>query len=198
LAPRISRRTLVVSSVTAAFALCAPEVWPQGRTLGHITQPGRSSVGYSSDFSDELHLSRDYTLECAEAMPEAKYFFRPVPEMRTFGQQLVHIAEAMRTLFEVFVEGKSAPSSVVSEAGKELVRSKMDAIMGLRDAFDYVDRGSTRLSDSLLQARIQFLNNREVSKGHVLRYVLDHTTHHRGQAVVYMRLNAITPPKYRA
>jgi uncharacterized damage-inducible protein DinB len=196
--PRISRRALVISSVTAALGMCAPELWPQGRTLGHITQPGRSAVGYSSDFSDELRLSRAYTLECAEAMPEAKYFFRPVPEVRTFGQQMVHIAESMRSVYEVFVEGKSAPTSVLSEAGKELVRSKMDVIIGLRDSFEYVDRASTRLSDSILQAHVQFLNNREVSKGRVLSFLLDHTTHHRAQTIVYMRLNGVVPPKYRA
>jgi len=196
--PRISRRALVISSVTAALGMCAPELWPQGRTLGHITQPGRSSVGYNSDFADELRLSRAYTLECAEAMPEAKYFFRPVPEVRTFGQQMVHIAETMRGVYEIFIEGKNAPTSALSEAGKELVRSKVDTIIALRDAFDYVDQGSIRLSDSILQARVQFLESRQVTRGRVLSYLLDHTTHHRGETVVYMRLNGITPPKYRA
>lgn len=196
--PRISRRALMISSVTAALGMCAPELWPQGRTLGHITQPGRSSAGYSSDFSDALRLSRAYTLECAEAMPEAKYFFRPVPEVRTFGQQMVHIAESMRSVYEVFVEGRASPTAALSEAGKELVRSKVDVVIGLRDSFDYVDRACTKLSDSVLETRVQFLNNREVSKGRVLAFLLDHTTHHRGQTIVYMRLNGIVPPRYRA
>ena len=195
---RISRRALLISSVTAALGMCAPELWPQGRTLGHITQPGRPTVGYTLDLSDELRISRAYTLECAEAMTEAKYFFRPVPEERTFGQQMVHISESLRGLFEIFVEGKTAPSSALSEAGKELVRSKTDVIIGLRDSYDYVEQGCTRLNDGILQARVQFLNNREVSKGRVLRFLLDHTTHHRGQTIVYMRLNGLTPPKYRA
>ena len=196
--PCISRRTLMISSVTAALGMCVPELWPQGRTLGHITQPGRPGAAYGSDFSDEIRLSRAYTLECAEAMPEAKYFFRPVPEVRTFGQQMVHIAESMRSLYELFIEGKSSPTATLSEAGKELVRSKMDVVIALRDSFDYLDHASARLNDSVLQARVQFLNNREASKGRVLRFLLDHTTHHRGQTIVYMRLNGIVPPKYRA
>jgi uncharacterized damage-inducible protein DinB len=178
--------------------MCAPELWAQGRTLGHITQPGRPSVGYTSDFTDELRLSRAYTLECADAMPEAKYFYRPVPEVRTFGQQMVHIAESLRSIYEVFIEGKTTPTAPLSEAGKELVRSKIDVLLSLRDAFDYIDKGSTKLTDGLLQAHVQFIENRQATRARILNYLLDHTTHHRAQTLVYMRLNGVTPPKYRA
>jgi uncharacterized damage-inducible protein DinB len=196
---RISRRGLVQSSVAAALALCVPEVWGQGRGLGHIAgQTPRPSGNFLAEFADEVRLSHAYTVECAEAMPEAKYFFRPVPEVRTFGQQMVHIGESVRGLYEVFLEGKNSPSGTLSEAGQELVRSKADVLLGLRDSFDYVEKAAARLNDANLETRVAFLNNREFSHRRVLHFILDHATHHRGQCIVYMRINGVRPPQYRA
>ncbi len=42
------------------------------------------------------------------------------------------------------------------------------------------------------------LGGKEMSKRRVLRYLLDHTTHHRGQVIVHMRLAGLRPPQYRA
>jgi len=194
----VSRRLLIRSTAFAALAGCLPPLWAQlrqGRDSRQNSLPSRGSV---AEFGDELRLSHSYTVDCAGLMPEERYLFRPVPEERTFGQQMVHVAESLRGVFEVFVEGKVSPTTALSEAGKEPVRSKADVIARLRDSFDYVERAVASLIDSTLLVRVQFLENREFSRQRVLRFILDHTTHHRGQAIVYMRLNGVRPPQYRA
>ncbi len=195
----ITRRSLVQSSAAAVLGLCAPQLWGQARTLGHAPAQTvtRAPSGFLFDFADQARLSRAYTLECAQTMPEAKYFFRPVPEERTFGQQMVHVAESWRGIYEMFIDGKEA-SVTLSEAGQELVKSKGDVLAQLRDSFDFVDRAVARLSDAALEVRVQFIDNREVVRRRVLEFMLDHTTHHRAQCVVYMRINGVRPPVYRA
>ncbi len=196
----LSRRALRRASVLGLVAGCAPAMWPQSERGGY-PRPGlrRGPTADSvSEFMDEISLARTCAVECAEAMPEQLYSFRPVAEERTFGQQMVHIAESVRSLFEVFVQDKTQPTVTFSEAGKETVKSKADVVALMRESFTYVHRGAADLTDVDLDLRVQFLENRPFSKGRVVRFLLDHATYHRGESAVYMRLNGIRPPRYRA
>jgi uncharacterized damage-inducible protein DinB len=196
----ISRRVLLRTAVLGLVAGCAPAMWPQSERGGY-PRPGlrRGPTADSvSELMDEISLARACAVECAEAMPEDHYGFRPVAEERSFGQQMVHIAESVRSLFEVFVQDKAQPTLLFSEAGKEVVRSRADVVTLLRESFTYVHRGAADLTDVDLDLRVQFLENRPFSKGRVVRFLLDHATYHRGESAVYMRMNGIRPPRYRA
>jgi uncharacterized damage-inducible protein DinB len=198
----LSRRTLMRSSLVAAFASCLPELWARPAVPGPATARTAAGAGaqiqFIPEFLDELKLSRAYTLECAQAMPGEKYEFRPVPEVRTFGQQMVHLSEAVPGLYELFIEGKKAPTHPFSEGGKEPTLSKEEIIARLGMGFDYVERAAGKLNASALRQTTTIFGGKVISKHRMLRFLLDHTTHHRGQTVVYLRLNHIQPPLYRA
>ncbi len=130
-------------------------------------------------------------------MPEEKYSFRPVPEVRSFGQQMVHIAEANGSIMEWHVEGKKNPSWPYSGDGKERVTSKADVIVQLNASYDYIQKGLSQMTDERLQDLLQ-TEAGELSRHWGLHLILDHATHHRGQIVVYLRLNGIRPPEYRS
>jgi uncharacterized damage-inducible protein DinB len=196
----LSRRALLRTSVLGLVAGCAPRLWAQSERGGY-PRPGQRrgpTADSVSELMDEISQARACTVECAEAMPEQHYGFRPVAEERTFGQQMVHIAESVRSLFEVFVQDKAQPTLLFSEAGKEVVKSRADVVTLLRESFTYVHRGAADLTDVDLDLRVQFLENRPFSKGRVVRFLLDHATYHRGESAVYMRLNGARPPRYRA
>ena len=196
----LSRRALMRSSLVAAFASCLPELWAQRPAADPVgARPAAGAqIQFIPEFLDELKLSRAYTLECAHAMPGEKYEFRPVPEVRSFGQQMVHISEAVSGLYELFVEGKKAPTHPFSEGGQEPVLSKEEIIARLGLGFDYVERAAAKLRASALREPTKIFGGKVISKHRMLRFLLDHTTHHRGQTVVYLRLNHIQPPLYRA
>jgi uncharacterized damage-inducible protein DinB len=195
----VSRRALLRASLVSLVAGCAPAVWAQER--GGYPRPGLRrgpTADAVSEIMDEVSLARACSVECAETMPEQHYGFRPVAEERSFGQQMVHIAESVRGLFEVFIQDKAQPTFTFSEAGKESVKSKADVLEQLREAFTYVHRGTAEMTDVDLEMRVQFLENRPFSKGRVVHFLLDHATYHRGQSAIYMRMNGIRPPHYRA
>jgi len=198
----LTRRAVMRTSLVAAFASCLPELWAQRPTADRVAVRPAAGAGaqiqFIPEFLDELKLSRAYTLECAHAMPAEKYEFRPVPEVRSFGQQMVHLSEAMPGLFELFIEGKKAPTHPFSEGGREPVLSKEEIIARLGVGFDYVERAAAKLNPSVLRQTTKTFGGKVVSKHRMLRFLLDHTTHHRGQTVVYLRLNHIQPPLYRA
>ncbi len=155
-----------------------------------------STRGVIEELLEELRQSRAYTLESAMAMPEDKYSFRPVPEVRSFGQQLVHIAEANGSIMEWHVEAKKNPSWPYSGGG-ERVTSKADVIVQLNASYDYIERGLSHMTDATLRDRVKAEDGEEFSRQWGLHLILDHATHHRGQVVVYLRMNGIKPPEYR-
>ena len=162
-----------------------------------MPETGSSTRVIMEEFLEAVRQSRAYTLECAMAMPEDRYNFRPVPEVRSFGQQLVHIAEANGAIMEWHVEAKKNPSWPYSGDGKERVTSKADVIAQLNAAYDYVEKGLSQITDDMLPDRIK-TEEGEFSRQWGLHLILDHATHHRGQVVVYLRMNGIKPPEYRA
>lgn len=191
----VNRRAVLQSAALAAIAGCLPEM--EAQTLKPSARGG-AGASVVTDFLDEVRQSRAYTLECAQAMPEDRYGFRPVPDTRTFGQQMVHLAESFPGLYELFIEGKTAPTHTFSEAGKEQVGSKEEVLRRLNEGFGYVERAALRLKVKPLEEVIQGVGGREMTKRRALRFLLDHTTHHRGQAVIYLRMCGIRPPQYRA
>ena len=198
--PSFSRRSVIKSSPLAAIALCMPETWlraARAHTSAEMPETGSSARAVIEEFLEEVRQSRAYTIECALTMPEDKYNFRPVPEVRSFGQQLVHIAEANGAIMEWHVEAKKNPSWPYSGDGKERVTSKADVIAQLNASYDYIQKGLSQMTDDMLRDRVKAENGAEFSKQWGLHLMLDHATHHRGQVVVYLRMNGIKPPEYR-
>ncbi len=195
-----SRRTIIRGSPLAAISLCMPEIWMQAKRTDaspRMPETGSPTRAVIEQIVEEVRQSRAYTVECAMAMPEDKFNFRPVPEVRSFGQQLVHIAQANGSIMEWHVEGKKNPSWPYSGDGKELVTSKADVIAQLNASYDYIEKGLSQMTDERLQDRIK-TEMGELTKYWGLHLILDHATHHRGQGVVYLRINGIKPPEYRA
>ncbi len=194
-----SRRIVIKSSPLAAMALCMPELWAQAvrqNTSPEVPRTRPSARVVIEELLERVRQSRAYTIECAMAMPEDKYDFRPVPEVRSFGQQLVHIAEANGSIMEWHVEGKKKPSWPYSGNGKERVTSKADVTAQLNASYDYIQKGLSQMTDAMLWDRIK-AGEIEQSRQWGLNLILDHATHHRGQIVVYLRLKGIKPPEYR-
>lgn len=47
----------------------------------------------SADLKKDYRTIRDYFIKAAEKMPEANYGFKPSPDVRSFGQQVAHVAD---------------------------------------------------------------------------------------------------------
>ena len=192
-----SRRSFVKHSPLAAIAVCMPEVWSQAAESVLLPQKPKLDGpmrGLLNDFLDSLRDSRSYIIECAQAMPEEKYSFRPVPEVRSFGQQMVHIAETNAAIMEARVEEKKVRMHHCCGYSKEKVTSKADVIAQLNESYDYVEKGASQMTDEMLRARTKINDETDVSKLWGLHMIHSHAAHHGGQIDVYLRLNVITPP----
>jgi uncharacterized damage-inducible protein DinB len=122
--------------------------------------------------------SKAYTIAIAQQMPEADYGFRPNSEEMTFKEQLMHIA-GMNDYFMSRITGVKAP--LVRPATLD----KASVIRALNDSFDYAIKTIGSLTPEQAEKNIE-----------TLLLAMDHTTHHRGQCVVYLRARGIKPADY--
>jgi uncharacterized damage-inducible protein DinB len=134
---------------------------------------------------------KEYTLAVLEAMPDEAFDSKPNPAQRTFGEQLVHLGRANAAYFTAF--GLLPAPEPPKGADKETVRKYVTA------SFDYVTAVLEKITEKdLLRTDLGSPPRYPAHSGTDLCLrAYTHTAHHRGQAVVYLRVRGITPPAWK-
>ncbi|GLR17289.1 hypothetical protein GCM10007940_19040 [Portibacter lacus] len=146
---------------------------------------------YKSNFLKKWDNAAAYTIECAEAMPEDKYDYKPTPESRTFKGQLLHMVSNMMWLSTEYLEGVAYHENL-----KEIDPSKDQMLTILRETFKLSRQAVEDLPDHKMRDVVNFFAGpMEIQQ--IMMLMTDHMTHHRGQILVYMRMNDVKAPKYR-
>jgi uncharacterized damage-inducible protein DinB len=141
-------------------------------------------------FVKHLTTSRDFTIKVAEAMPAADYDFKLTPPQMSFGGQLVHLSQGLSYFLSAFSGEKPNP-------GEPKSKSKEDVIAFVRMSFDNAISEVSKLTPE--QIAKTYHSEEGTSTGlELLMGALDHTTHHRASAEMYLRAKGITPPEYQS
>lgn len=162
-----------------------------------------SGKDFRSYFTQVLKHSKEYTLEVANAMPEQDYRYRPTPEVRTFGEQMAHIGMSASSILHRFIKGdqnKSMSMEKRKELEQSIGKNKAQVIELITNSFDDAIKTLEKMSDEDLQKTFIFEyapDKPELTKEEGFLILRDHITHHRGQAIIYLREKGITPPTYR-
>lgn len=163
--------------------------------LGRLRASGAEPTkNFSADFGADWEVAKAYTLEVAEALPAEKYGFKPTPEMRTFGELLVHLAWGIYG-FSASLGGEPQRP----EAGKPpATPTKENILPYMKAAFDYATEAIAALPDAHLKETVSLFRGRlTVTREKLCHLMRDHTTHHRAYGLPYLRLCGVTPPEYR-
>ena len=128
--------------------------------------------------SATLQNSRTYTLAVAEAMPADAWNFKPKGAGWNFRELLHHIAYGIQWWEANYIIGKETPWDPPPAKNNK------------QEVIDYLNKAYDALAVTVNQ---QKLTDKAVQGFHA---TIDHITHHRGQAVVYLRCHGITPPEY--
>lgn len=174
---------LSLTRPSSAFALLALTLFASACSSG----PSASSD--VSIILSHFKTSKDFTLKVADQMPEADYDFKLTPPQMSFAQQMVHLSQG----FDEFL----APFS------GDKFNSGKPASMCKADVLDFVKKSFDSAID-----RVSKLTPEQVSKSYtgeggsqtgldLLLGMLDHTTHHRASAEMYLRAKGITPTPYQ-
>ena len=131
----------------------------------------------------------------AEAMPADKYGFAPsdgkFTGVRTFAQQLTHVAEAQYFFFGAFgVKPAFDPKSLDKLTGKD------EIIKALKDSFEFAKKATDTMTAQNAFESIQQRDGTN-TRASIVAFSLAHTNDHYGQMIVYLRMNGVVPPGSR-
>jgi uncharacterized damage-inducible protein DinB len=146
----------------------------------------------SQDFQiAEWERAKVYTKEYLDAMPADGYNFKPTPEMRSFAEQMDHLADANFAMAAA-ASGKKSP--MTGSAEKMTDQSKESVSKIVMDSYDFVIAAikATPVTDYGKSIK---LFGRDTTSGTAFDKAFEHQTHHRGQTTVYIRLKGVKPPQ---
>jgi uncharacterized damage-inducible protein DinB len=141
----------------------------------------------------EWERSKAYTKEYLDAMPESGYTLKPTPEMRSFAEQNLHLADANYGLVSAALAIKSP--FALGEWEKTGDKSKAAVTRIVLASYDFVIGQIKKLSDAQLDEPVKMLGSFDMSKRIALAKAIEHQAHHRGQTTVYLRLAGVRPPQ---
>jgi uncharacterized damage-inducible protein DinB len=164
--------------------------------LSIVTQPIFAQENdFIKEYLERLEKSKDYLILVAEIMPEDKYEFKATPESMSFAENLMHIAWAMDWHSQSLMGGREARDWDTDTELKVKRKSKKEMVSKVTETFDKTIEFISNFDQSRLQERLDYFGA-DRTKRQILLLLADHITHHRGQMLVYLRLNGLTPPRY--
>ncbi|MGH8458946.1 MAG: DinB family protein [Nevskiales bacterium] len=130
----------------------------------------------------------------AEDFPEDKYDFKPTPEVRSFGEHLLHVAEFIRRI-NAAAKGE-APAK--EELTREKYKTRAEVAAVVKQAFaDGAAVIEATPTDALGKEVKSPFGNRKVTLQGLWTGALVAAGEHYGSLVVYYRLSGIVPPASR-
>ena len=136
-----------------------------------------------------LKTSRDFTLKVADQMPEADYGFRLTPPQMSFAEQITHLAQEQAWILAPFSNDKSDPGTPAS-------MNKKDVLAFVQQSFDNSIDKVSKLTPAQLATTYRS-DEGSMTGLELLMFLMDHTTHHRASAEMYLRAKGITPAEYQ-
>jgi len=139
----------------------------------------------------EWKRAKVYTKAYLDAMPAADYTFKATPEIRTFAEQMLHLADA-NYFFLSTVSGKPSPLGKAS-AEKTIAQTKEATTKAVMESYDFCIGAIESVPVADMQ-QIVTAEGQKVPKAVLIAKAFEHQTHHRGQTTIYLRLKGIKPP----
>ncbi|RYZ98662.1 MAG: DinB family protein [Sphingobacteriaceae bacterium] len=138
----------------------------------------------------EWTRAKAYTKAYLDAMPAEGYTYKVTPEVRTFAQQMLHLAGA-NYMFLSSAVGKTPPAEANAE--KTVAPTKEAVTKAVLDSYDYAISTIQSIPAEQMTDKIT-LFKMETTKGLAVAKAFEHQTHHRGLATLYLRSKGVTPP----
>ena len=156
-----------------------------------------ASMGYTQDAGDvyqqaavqKLNNAKAYTLEVADLMPGENYAFQPTIEQMSFAEQLLHLSSNLQRL-SAKLNNSTPPVNIDPK-----VTDKAQVREVVEQTYDYAIAVMTAFETEQLGDTVDFFAGPK-TKLQIANLINDHQTHHRGQLLVYLRLQGVEPPRY--
>ncbi|MFI5153817.1 MAG: DinB family protein [Chitinophagales bacterium] len=152
-----------------------------------------SSDDIRSQLIKEWERAKVYTISYMNTMPSDKYSFKVIDSLRSFAQQLLHLAAA-----NVFLMSKAGMKEAPAFGNSDIehsptAQSKDSVFYYVVTSYDYCIEVIRNTPTNKWGEVIDLFGFKESRFALILKS-FEHQTHHRAQTTVYIRLQNIIPP----
>ena len=136
--------------------------------------------------------SKEYTQEYLNAMPADKYGFKATDSVRSFAQQMLHLASGTIGL----VSGGTGQTRLFPNYNLEksaTAQTKDSVVYYVNASYDFAIEGIKNMNVASLEEKVKRGNLDETKLAWIMK-AYEHQAHHRGQTTIYIRLLGIKPP----
>ena len=136
--------------------------------------------------------AKEYTKEYLDAMPEDGIKYKPHAEVRSFAEQMLHIAGGNYG-FASAASGKTNPNQGKNLEKMDELKTKAALTKAVMDSYDYVISALQSTTDAQLSDKVKVFNQ-DLTREIAFNKLFEHQTHHRGQTTIYLRMKGVKPP----
>jgi uncharacterized damage-inducible protein DinB len=155
-----------------------------------------SEADIKAQFVKDWERAKAYTLDYLNTMPADKYSFKAVDSIRSFSEQMLHLASGNVGLIN-FATGEilaSFPGRTLEKS--PTAQTKDSVVYYVTASYDFA-LSSIKKMDTAKLGEMVGQGNFKNTRYALLLKAFEHQTHHRGQTTIYIRLLGIRPPNER-
>src|ERR1700733_15105505 len=145
-----------------------------------------SGEDIKSQFTKDWERAKAYTLDYLNTMPADKYSFKAVDSIRSFAQQMLHLAQGSVNLISNGTGDQRIFTGRNLEASPG-AQTKDSVTYYVTESYDFAINGIKNLDASKLGEITGSGNYKQTRFAWILK-AFEHHTHHRGQSTIYIRL----------
>ena len=160
---------------------------------------GRAQALTTEDIKAQMvkdwERAKSYTVDYLNTMPADKYGFKAVDSIRSFAQQMLHLATG-QTFIMAGVSSEKPPFMRGDLEKSPGAQSKDSVMYFVTASYDFCIL-AVKNSDVKTWGENKKVFGREATRYGFMAKAFEHQTHHRGQCTIYIRLLGIVPPNER-
>ena len=139
--------------------------------------------------------AKEYTTEYLNTMPADKYSFKANDSVRSFAQQMLHLATANAFLMSQ-VSNEKMPAGINFGLERRPTAWIKDSVVHyVMASYDYAINAVKNSEISKWGEVKKVFNRFDETRFAIMNKAFEHQTHHRGQTTIYIRLLGIKPPE---
>lgn len=166
-------------------------------SLSQLSAKAQNITGseIKEQFTKDWERAKSYTLDYLNAMPADKYSFKAVDSIRSFAQQMLHLAQGNVGLIQLASGAKADFPNGNIEASTG-AQTKDSVVYYVTKSYDFAIQSIKDFDPAKFGEQVTLRTNK-ASRFALFEKAFEHQTHHRGQTTIYIRLTGTRPPNER-
>lgn len=141
--------------------------------------------------------AKAYTIDYLNSMPAEKYSFKANDSVRSFAQQMLHLASANLFLMSNVSNQKPPAWSGFGLERRTTAQQKDSVMYCVTASYDYAINAVKNSDIGKWGEKKKLFGRFDESRFAIMNKAFEHQGHHRGQTTIYIRLEGIKPPEER-